>query len=62
MISIGESLYEYALGKKGHTHIKRNRKKRFLRENKNVTKVQNFLGKHWVSLMESTGETVGKIY
>ena len=44
MITIDEQLHWYALGRKGHTHIKRNKgKKKYLRENKNVTAVQDFL-------------------
>lgn len=55
MSTIGEQLHHYALGEKGHTHTKRNKaKKRFLKENKNVTKVQDFLGDHWGSLQKIT--------
>lgn len=48
MVTIGEQLHWYAIGRKGHRHVKRNKgKKIFLRENKNVTKVQNFLDSSW---------------
>lgn len=59
MVTIAEQLHWYALGKKGHRHLKRNKgKKTFLRENKNVTAVQDFLSVHWEIFKESLGEKV----
>lgn len=55
MVTIGTHLYQYANGDKvGVKHsVRKLRGRMIVKENKNITRVQNFLSNHWESLMEA---------